>query len=72
MGFQMQICSILRFSWSILEKCCVHLRMSSSKTQMLLLEKTIFRKNIDWFIRDSSRLHFTFAAFCLLSVIRKQ
>ena len=21
MGFQMQICSILRFSWSILEKC---------------------------------------------------
>ena len=44
MGFQMQICSILRFSWSILEKCCVHLRMSSSKTQMLLLEKTIFHK----------------------------
>ena len=42
MGFQMQICSILRFSWSILEKCCVHLRMSSSKTQVLLLEKTIF------------------------------
>ena len=36
--------SILRFSWSILEKCCVHLRMSSSKTQMLLLEKTIFHK----------------------------
>ena len=44
MGFQMQICSILRFSWSNLEKCCVHLRMSSSKTQMLLLEKTIFHK----------------------------
>ena len=44
MGFQMQICSILHFSWSILVKCCVHLRMSSSKTQMLLLEKTIFHK----------------------------
>ena len=44
MGFQMQICSILHFFWSILEKCCVHLRMSSSKTQMLLLEKTIFHK----------------------------
>ena len=44
MGFQMQICSILRFSWSILVKCCVHLRLSSSKTQMLLLEKTIFHK----------------------------
>ena len=37
-------CSILRFSWSILVKCCVHLRMSSRKTQMLLLEKTIFHK----------------------------
>ena len=44
MGFQMQICSILRFSRSILEKCCVHLRMSSSKTQIRLLEKTIFHK----------------------------
>ena len=29
MGSQMQICSILRFSWSIFENCCVHLRMSS-------------------------------------------
>ena len=38
MGFQMQICSILCFSWSILVKCCVPL--SASKTQMLL-EKTI-------------------------------
>ena len=34
----------LHVSWSILEKCCVHLRMSSSKTQILLLEKTIFHK----------------------------
>ena len=41
MGFQMQICSILRFSWLILVKCCVHLRMSSSKTQMILLERTM-------------------------------
>ena len=32
------------FSWSILEKCCVYLLMSSNKTQMLLLEKTIFYK----------------------------
>ena len=44
MGFQMQICSILCFSWSVLEKCCVHLQISSSKTQMLLLEETIFHK----------------------------
>ena len=27
--------------------------------------------NIDYFIRDSSPLHLIFAAFCLLSVIRK-
>ena len=51
--------------------CCVHLPTSSSKTQMLLLEKIIFQ-NIDCFARDSSRLHLTFVAFCLLSVIRKQ
>ena len=44
MGFQMQIYSILRFSCSILVKCCVHLRTSSSKTQMPVLEKTIFHK----------------------------
>ena len=43
-GLQMQICSILCFSWSILVKCCVHLQMSSSKTQMLPLEKTRFHK----------------------------
>ena len=43
MGFQMQICSILCFSWSILVKCCVPLCVSASKTQMLL-EKTIFHK----------------------------
>ena len=53
MGFKMQICSILRFSWSILVKCCVHLQMSSRKTQMPLLEKTIYSANIDCFVRDS-------------------
>ena len=42
-----------------------------SKTQMLLLEKTIFHK-YRLFVRYSSRLHLTFVAFCLLSVIRKQ
>ena len=71
MGFQMQICSILSVSWSILVKCCVHLRMSSSKTQMLLLE-SLYSTNIDRFVRDSLPLHLTFAAFCLLSVICKQ
>ena len=55
MGFQMQIWSILRFSWSILVKCWVHLRTTSSKTQILLLQKNIFT-NIDCFVIDSSRL----------------
>ena len=64
MGFQMQICSILHFSWSISVKCCVHLRTSSSKIQMLLL--------FDLFFIDSLRLYLTFAAFCLMFVIRKQ
>ena len=59
MGFQIQICPILRAFWSILVKCCVHLPTSSSKT-------------LDYFVTDSSRLHLTFVAFCLLSVIRKQ
>ena len=44
MGFHNQICSILRFSWSILLKCGVHLRTSSSKNQMLLLEKNMFHQ----------------------------
>ena len=71
MGLQMEICLILRFSWSILERCGVHLRMSSSKTQMLFLEKTI-STNFDCFVRDSWSLHLSFSAFCLLSVIPKQ
>ena len=44
-GFQMPIFSILLFSWSIFGKCCVHLRTSSRKSHMLLLEKNIFHKN---------------------------
>ena len=44
MGFQIQICPILCVFWLILVKCCLHLLTSSSKTQMLLLEKTIFHK----------------------------
>ena len=71
MGIQMQICSVLRFPWSILAKCCAHLQTSYSKTQMLLLERLYF-SNIDCLVRDSSCLHLTFVAFCLLSVIRKQ
>ena len=35
-------CPILRVLWSILVKCRVHLPTSSSKTQTLFLEKSIF------------------------------
>ena len=71
MGFQMQICSNLRFSWSILEKCCVHLRMSSNKTHVLLLEKTIFHKiNIDCFVMTVLRfIAFKFYRCRLLSFV---
>ena len=68
-GFQMQICSILRFSWSILVKCCVHLRTSTGKTQMLILEKTIFHSHWLFCYRF---IAFTVDPCSLLSVIRKQ
>ena len=38
---------------------------------MLLLQR-LYSTNIDCFVIDSSCLHLTFVAFCLLSVIRKQ
>ena len=34
--------------------------------------RRLYSSNIDCFVRDSSHLYLTFAAFCLLSVIRKQ
>ena len=34
--------------------------------------RRLYSANIDCFVRDSSLLHLTFVAFCLLSVIRKQ
>ena len=71
-GFQMQICSILRFSWSILVKCCVHMRISSSTKLKCFFQRRLYSTNIGCFVRNSSRLHLTFAAFCLLSLIRKQ
>ena len=62
-GVHIQICSILRFSWSILLKCCVHLWMSFSKTQTLPQEYIPP-------ILTSSRLHLTFVTVCLVYVIR--
>ena len=68
MGFQVQICSILRFSWSILVKCCVQ-RTSTSKTQMLLQQKNIFHSHWLFCYRF---IVFTVDPCSLLSVIRKQ
>ena len=62
----MQIYFILCFSWSTLAKLCVHLQTSSSKTQMLLLEKTIFQK----YWRFCERFFaFTFDLCGLLSLV---
>ena len=71
MGLQMQITSILRFSWSILVKVlCLsanELQQNSNSSR-----EDYIPQILAVFIRDSSRLHLIFAAFCLLSVIRKQ
>ena len=66
LGFQMQISSIERFSLSILVKCCVYLSMSSSKTQMLPLEKNILRKMLTvlLYCRFVAFI-FSFVVFCL-------
>ena len=71
MGFQTEICPILRVFWSILVRFWLYLPMSSSKTQTLHLEKSIFHK---YWLFCSKFFAFTFdlCAFCLLSVIRKQ
>ena len=60
-GFQMHICSIIWF-W-------VHLRMSSSKTHMLLLEKNVFHEYWPFCNRF---IVFAFVASWLLPVICKQ
>ena len=67
MGFQRQMCSILRFPWSILVKFCVHLETSSSKTQMLLPKKNIFRK---YWLFCYRFMAFTFDLCSLLSFVR--
>ena len=73
MGFQREICLILCFSWSILVKFCVNLQTSTSKTQMLLLEKKMFHKY--WlFCYRFITLTFDLCGlgFCILLVIRKK
>ena len=49
---------------------CAHKRQQNSND--LSLERRLYSTNVDCFVRDSSCLHLTFVAFCLLSVIREQ
>ena len=71
MGLQIQISSILRFSWSILVKVLCSSANELQQNSNASREDYI-PQILAVFFRDSSRLHLTFAAFCLLSVIRKQ
>ena len=69
MGFQIQICPIFLVDFgkvlcSSANELQQNLNASSSEEYI--------PQNIDCFARDSSRLHLTFVAFCLLPVIRKQ
>ena len=71
MGFQMQISSILRFSWLILVVLC------SSANELQQNSNASSRKDyIPQILAVLLEIHgvyiLTFAAFCLLSVIRKQ
>ena len=60
------------FPQLIMVKFWVLLRMSSSKTQMLLLKQYIYSSIFDYIVVDSLHLNLTFVAFCLLSVTHKQ
>ena len=66
MGFQMQICLILCFSWSTMGKVCVQLRNTDAVSKEEYIRNEV----------NSSRLrpslHLTFMAFCLLFIIWKQ
>ena len=45
---------------------------SANELQQNFFQRRIYSTNYDCFVRDSLRLHLTFVAFCLLSVIHKQ
>ena len=45
--------------------------LCSSAKLKCLFQRRLYSTDIDCFVRDSSRLHLTFVAFCLLSVICK-
>ena len=81
MGFQMQICSILRKEKEKKKEkkkekrkvlCSSANELQQNSHYASSGEDYNYSTNIDCFVRDSCHLHLTFAAFCLLSVISKQ
>ena len=71
MGFQIYICPILRIFWSILESVVFICQRVPANLKCFFYRR-LYSTSIDWFVGDSSRLHLTFVAFGLLSVICKQ
>ena len=73
MGFQIKIFPILRVFWSISfgKVLCSSAKVlhASEKLIKCFFLRRLYSINIDCFVRDSSRLHLTFVAFCLLSDI---
>ena len=67
LGFQIWICTILLIFWSILhgKVLCSFAHELQQNSSASCREHYI--PNVDCFVRDSSRLHLTFVAFCLLS-----
>ena len=55
----------LRFSWSILVKVLCSSANELQQNSNAFREDYIYSTNIGCFVRDPSRLHLTFAAFCL-------
>ena len=73
MGFQMQICSNFSFLLVDFRKVlCLHASELQQNSNASSREECIPQILTGSLLIDSSHLHLTFLAFCLLSVIHKQ
>ena len=64
--------SIYYVSYGRFWKSVVFICQQAPAKLKCFFQRRLYSTNIDCFVRDSSRLHLTFVAFCLLSDIRKQ
>ena len=71
MGFQMQIYSILRVSWSILAKC-VFIRERAPAKLKCFLWRRIYSHNFDCFLINLSRWYIFTSLWKFLSLIRRR